>query len=123
MKAHRGIVRYLGPRRDVARLLARAHAVVFPSRTPCLPVEIGHALAIGRPVISADVPARWQAVVPDVNGQRAGTEDTDALTAALQSLLRRPDLVPQYAKESRRIARTRFDIAGIVEAQMRALGL
>jgi len=123
MKAHRGIVRYLGPRRDVARLLARAHAVVFPDHTPCLPVEIGHALAIGRPVISADVPARWQAVVPDVNGQRAGTEDTDALAAALQSLLRRPDLVPRYAKESRRIARTRFDIAGIVDAQIRALGL
>jgi len=41
----------------------------------------------------------------------------------LQSLLRRPDLVPQYAKESRRIARTRFDIAGIVDAQIRALGL
>jgi glycosyltransferase involved in cell wall biosynthesis len=123
MKAHRGTVRYLGPRDDIARLLARAHAVVFPGETPCLPADIGHALAIGRPLISADVPARWQAVQPEVNGQRFAPGDAEALAAALQSLLRRPDLIPLYAKESRRIATTRFDIEGITAAQLNALGL
>ncbi len=123
MKAHRGTVRYLGPRDDVARLLARAHALVFPDQTPCLPAEIGHALAIGRPVITADVPARWQAVQPDVNGVRFALGDAQALGDVLQGLLRRPDLIPRYAKESRRIATTRFDIEGIVASQLRALGL
>jgi glycosyltransferase involved in cell wall biosynthesis len=123
MKAHRGIVRYLGPREDIERLLARAHALVFPDQTPCLPAEIGHALAIGRPIISADVPARWQAVEPDVNGQRFAPGDAEGLAGALQSLLRRPDLIPRYAKESRRIATTRFDIETVVAAQFQALGL
>ncbi|RIA56669.1 glycosyltransferase [Dichotomicrobium thermohalophilum] len=123
MKAHRGIVRYLGPRRDMERLLARAHAVVFPDEVPCLPAEVSHALAIGRPLISADVPARWQAVQSDVNGQRFAPGDAGALAGVLQSLLRRPDLIPRYAKESRRIAATRFDIDGVVAAQLQALGL
>jgi len=123
MKAHRGIVRYLGPRDDIDRLLARAHAVVFPDQTPCLPVEIGHALAIGRPVISADVPARWQAVRSEGNGQRFAPGNAEALTGAIQSLLRRPDVIPRYAKESRRIATTRFDIEAVVAAQLRALRL
>ncbi len=123
MKAHRGVVRYLGPREDVTRLLARAHAVVFPDQTPCLPGEISHALAIGRPLISADVPARWQAVQPDVNGIRFASGDAEALAGALMSLLRRPDLIPRYAKESRRIAITHFDIEGITAAQLQTLGL
>lgn len=123
MKAHRGIVRYLGPREDIERLLARAHAVVFPGQTPCLPAEIGHALAIGRPLISADVPARWQAVQTGVNGQRVTPGDVEALTDAMAKLLRRPDLVPRYAKESRRIATTQFDIEAVVAAQLQAMGL
>ena len=123
MKAHRGIVRYLGPRDDIERLLGRAHAVVFPAETPHLPRQIGYALAVGRPVISADVPARWQAVQPDVNGLRFAPGDAQALVDALQRLLRRPDLVPRYARESRRIATRRFDVETIVAAQLEVLGL
>lgn len=123
MKAHRGVVRYLGPRKDIERLLARAHAVIFPDQNPCLPAEIGHALAIGRPLISADVPARWQAVQTGVNGQRVKPGDVEALTGAMAKLLRRPDLVPRYAKESRRIATTQFDVEAVVAAQLQALGL
>jgi len=123
MKAYRGMVRYLGPRADIQRLLARAHVVVFPSETPCLPVEVGQALAIGRPVVSFDVAARRGAVIDQLNGQLVPSGDPEALAGALQNLLRRPDLIPRYAKESRRIATTRFDINGIVAAQLQALGL
>lgn len=123
MKAHRGIVRYLGPRPDMHRLLARAHTVVFPDETPCLPAEVAHSLAIGRPVISADVPSRWRAVEHDINGLRVAAGDVAGLETALQNVLRRPDRIPLYARESRRIAGTRFDINAVVAAQFAALQL
>lgn len=123
MKAHRGRVRYLGPREDMDRLLARAHVVVFPDKAPYFPQELSQALAIGRPVISADVATRRLAVEQDINGLRVAPGDPEALAMAIQSVLRRPDLIPRYAKESRRIATTRFDIEGIVAAQLRALAL
>jgi len=121
MKTYRGAVRYLGPRDDIKRLLARAHVIVFPDETPYLPRAIGHALAIGRPIISADVPTRWQAVMHDVNGQRVRFGRSEALTVAMQGLLRRPDLIPRYAEESRRLAITRFDISAIVKTQLAVL--
>jgi len=123
MKAHRGIVRYLGPRTDMDRLLARAHTIVFPDETPCLPVEVARSLAIGRPVISADVPARWRAVEHDINGLRVAAGDGAGLEAALHNVLRRPDRIPLHARESRRIAASRFDINEVLAAQLAALQL
>ncbi len=123
MKAHRGEVRYLGPRQDFDRLLARAHVLVFPDQTPPIPQEFGLGLAIGRPIIAADAPARRLAVEDGRNGQRVPPGDADALAAAVLSLLRRPDLIPAYARQSRIVAARHFDIVRIVEAQLTALQL
>ena len=123
MKAYRGTVRYLGPREDIDRLLARAHVAVFPSETPCLPGEIARAVAVGRTVISVDVPARRGMVADNVNGRRVAPDDVEALSSAMLSVMRRPDLIPPYAKQSRRIATHQLDISGIVAAQFAALGL
>ncbi len=123
MKAYRGTVRYLGPREDIDRLLARAHVAVFPAETPCLPGEIARAVAVGRPIISVDVPARRGMVADDVNGRRVAPGDSQALLSAMLSVMRRPDLIPLYAKQSRRIATHQLDISNIVAAQFAALGL
>lgn len=123
MKAHRGVVRYLGPREDIARLLARAHVVMFPGEVPCSPRETAHALAIGRPVITADVAPRWRTVHEGVNGRRVPAGDAGALYRAMSDLLRRPDLIAGYAKASRRIAGAEFDIDVTVARMLEAAGL
>jgi len=123
MKTYRGDVRYLGPREDIDRLLARAHVAVFPSETPCLPGEIARAVAVGRPIVSVDVPARRGMVADNVNGRRVAPGDVQALSSAMLSVMRRPDLIPLYAKQSRRIATHQLDIDGIIAAQFAALGL
>jgi glycosyltransferase involved in cell wall biosynthesis len=123
MQSHRGVVRYLGPREEMDRLLARAHAVVFAGEEPCLPREIGHALAIGRPVIAADMAARGRAVRDGVNGRRVPAGDADALSGAMSDLLRRPDLIPGYAKASRAIANAEFDLDAAVARVLATLGL
>jgi len=123
LKAHRGIVRYLGPRADIERLLARAHAVVLPSDAPCLPAEIVQALAVGRPVIAADVAARRRAIQNGVNGRRVPVGDAEALTEAMSDLLRRPDRIPSFAKASRAIARAEFDMDATLGQTLRTLRL
>lgn len=123
MKAHRGVVRYLGPREEMDRLLARAHAVVFPGKVPCFPPEIAHALAIGRPVIAADMAARGRAVRDGVNGRCVPADDVGALSGAMSDLLRRPDLIPGYAKASRAIANAEFDLDAAVARTLATLGL
>jgi len=123
MRAHRGLVRYLGPREDMLRLMARAHALVFPAEIPCVPREIAEGLAIGRPVIAADIASRHQAVESGVNGYRVAPGDPDALTEAMLALLRRPDAIPRHAKQSRQIAVTRFDINAVTADMLGVLDL
>lgn len=123
MRAHRGLVRYLGPREDMLRLMARAHALVFPAETPCLPYEMAEGLAIGRPMITADIAPRHQAVEDDVNGYRVAPGDPDALVEAMLAMLRRPDAIPRQAKQSRQIAVKRFDINAVTADMLSVLDL
>jgi glycosyltransferase involved in cell wall biosynthesis len=123
LRAHRGVVRYLGPRDEINRLLARAHTVVFPGTYPCLPPEMARALAIGRPVIGAQLPARGLAIQDGVNGASVAADDAGSLADAMAALLRRPDRLPHMAKESRHIARRHFDVWEILATLARALRL
>ncbi len=123
LRAHRGVVRYLGPRDEINRLLVRAHAVVFPGIYPCLPPEMARALAIGRPLIGAHLPSRGLAIQDGVNGARVPADDPEGLAEAMATLLRRPDLLPHMAKQSRHVALRHFDVREILAVQMRALRL
>lgn len=96
------VVRFLGARTDVADLIVASDLVVVPSRIEGLPGAVLEAMALERPVVASNIP-----VVVEAIGEHAAAlvpvGDAQALSAALDRVLRAPD------QERTRAARQRFD--------------
>lgn len=123
LEAFAGIIEYLGPRDDIAEQMARAHVYVLPSYGEGMPRTVLEALAVGRPVITTDVHGCRDTVEPGVNGLLVPPRDVEALAGAMESMLRRPDLIPAMAAASRARAEQRFSVEGVVRETLAALGL
>lgn len=114
---------YLGALADVRPLLAGCHVYVYPSQAEGMPRSVLEALATGRPVITTDVPGCRETVDEHVNGWLVPPGDAPALAAAMESYLKRPDLIPPAARASRSKAERQFDQRDVVRELMHALEL
>lgn len=85
-------VEWLGQRDDVGDLLAAADAFVLPSRAEGLGVAALEAMAAGRAVVASAVGGLAEAVIDGRSGLLVPPGDAVALAAALERLLREPDL-------------------------------
>lgn len=108
---------------DVRPLIAAAHVLVHPSRNEGLPGAVLEGLAMGRPVIASDIPGSRLAIDERVNGVLVPPGDADALAAAMESFLRRPDLIPAMSRASRAKAERLFDERAVIEQMLGALGI
>lgn len=118
-----GVVELLGHLDDVRPAIASAHVIVHPSPSEGLPGAVLEAMSMGRPVITTDTPGCRQTVDERVNGILVPPGDAEALTTAMQSLLKRPDLLVSMARASRQKAERRFDERTIVPQMLKVLGL
>lgn len=106
----RGTVTLIGSVKDVRPFIARSHVVVLPSYREGLPQSSIEALAMGRPLITTDVPGCRETVVEGENGFLVPARDVEALSQAmLQAAIMGPDL-SRLAVSSRKLAETRFDV-------------
>lgn len=106
----RGTVRHLGHSDDVAGVLAAHHVFVLPSYREGFPRSTQEAMAVGRTVITTDVPGCRDTVVHGVNGLLVPPYDADALAAAMLHCIENPAQVQHMAQESRTMAATQFDV-------------
>ena len=98
-------VRFLGVRDDIGDLLAAADVVVLPSRREGLGNAALEAMGAGRAVVASAVGGLGEAVVDGRTGLLVPAEDAPALAAALERVVRDPDLRNRLAAEGpRRIA-------------------
>jgi glycosyltransferase involved in cell wall biosynthesis len=94
------------PHEDVRRHYALLDAFVVPRRderaarmvTPLKPFE---ALAMGIPLVVADLPALREIAEPDARGLAFPAGDAAALAAALERLIDQPELRERLAREGR----------------------
>ena len=82
-------------------LLEACHVFVYPSVADGMPQPVLDAMAAGRPLIVADVPGCRAAVDERVNGCLFEPRNAEALAEAMESYLKRPDLIPSMARASR----------------------
>ncbi len=92
-------VRFLGPVKDVAGLLAKAYAVLVPS---VYPESFGRAVleawAVGRPVIASDLPALNELIAHSQTGLLARPGDPGDWAEKMELLIRRRDLASALAE-------------------------
>jgi glycosyltransferase involved in cell wall biosynthesis len=92
-----GQVDWLGQRDDVGDLLAAADVLVLPSRAEGLGVAALEAMAAGRAVVASAVGGLADAVADERSGLLVAPGDAVALGAALERLLREPELRARLA--------------------------
>lgn len=118
-----GQVRFLGRRADIFPLMARADAVVMPSRTEGHPLALLEAMALGRPVLATAVGGVPEVVASGHTGLLVPAEDPGALAAALTGLRDDPQGAAARGLAAAGEVRRRFDIRAsvrTVEALYRA---
>ncbi len=95
---------------DLKPWMAQASVYVLPSYREGLPRSTQEAMAMGRAVITTDVPGCRETVVDGVSGFLVPVRDSAALAEAMFKFVRNPDLIVAMGGQSRRMARERFDV-------------
>jgi glycosyltransferase involved in cell wall biosynthesis len=95
---------------EVKPWLAQASVYVLPSYREGLPRSTQEAMAMGRPVITADVPGCRETVEQGVNGFMVPVRDSGALAQAMLIFVKQPELIAPMGAASRIMAEAKFDV-------------
>src|SRR5690606_20532868 len=118
------VVTYAGLVEDVTPWLAQASVFVLPTYyREGVPRSTQEALAMGRAVITTDLPGCRETVIEGVNGYLVPPHDQQALENAMIKLITQPDLLGPMGLASRRLACEKFDVRQINARILALLGL
>lgn len=117
------IIEWPGHVSDVRPWIARASVFVLPSYREGVPRSVQEAMAMGRPVITTDVPGCREAVITGVNGFVVPPLNVGALVSAMENFINEPSLIEKMGRESRRLAEERFDVHKINKILLDAMEL
>ena len=90
-------VRFLGPRKDVAQLMAAFDVFVLNSESEAFSLVVLEALACGTPVIATAVGGTPEVVIHETTGWLIPVGDKEALTQALRVAFANPELRKQFS--------------------------
>lgn len=109
-----GVVRFLGHRDDVPRLLAACDVVVLPSFAEALPTVLLEAAAAGRPAVATRTGGVPEVVKDGATGILVRPGDPVRLARAIAALLSDPERTRRLGTAARRRSRERFGMARMV---------
>ncbi len=122
--AAEGVVEWCDHLADVRPLIARASVFVLPSYyREGVPRSIQEAMAMGRAVITTDMPGCRDTVIDGENGILIPPRDVDALVAAMRRFIDDPALAARMGQASLRLAAERFDVRAANARVLAAMGL
>ncbi|GIC05823.1 glycosyl transferase family 1 [Vibrio cholerae] len=105
-----GIITYPGHVTNVSEWIANAHVFVLPSFREGVPRSTQEAMAIGRAVITTDVPGCRETVIDGVNGFVVPPFNSALLAEKMLYLIEHPEEIQRMGDESYRVATERFDV-------------
>lgn len=118
-----GVIVYPGYVNNVQEWLADSSVFVLPSYREGLPRSTQEAMAIGRALITTDVPGCRETVVDGVNGFLVPKWDVDALVDKMTYFIKHPETVELMGLESHKLAVKNFDADKINTKLMKIMGL
>lgn len=107
------LIIYPGFVSNVNEWITNSHVFVLPSYREGVPRSTQEAMAIGRAVITTDVPGCRETVDGSVNGFLVPVWSAEALVDKMLYLIEHPNEIVRMGKESHRIASERFDVSEI----------
>ncbi|SNR54303.1 glycosyltransferase family 4 protein [Hymenobacter mucosus] len=105
-----GNVEYLGTSDNVAEHIHKADCVVLPSYREGTPKTLLEAAAMGKPIVTTDVPGCRETVVDGQNGLLCEVRSATDLAAKMVQVLRLPaPALAQMGRAGRQLAEQKFD--------------
>lgn len=120
---HKGVINYLGRLSDVRPALADCYVYVLPSYREGTPRTVLEAMAMGRAVITTDVPGCRETVVDGDNGLLVPARSVEALVEAMERFIIDPSLAPRMGLRGRKIAEEKYDVHMVNAVMLNQMGV
>ena len=117
------IIEYPGHVNNVSEWIERASVFVLPSYREGVPRSTQEAMAIGRAIITTDVPGCRETVVNGVNGFLVPKWNPEALAEKMIYFIEHPDQIEKMGYESYKMAMDKFDAEKVNQRLMNILDL
>jgi glycosyltransferase involved in cell wall biosynthesis len=114
-------IEYCGYAEDVRPYLRRCSIFVLPSYHEGLPRSVLEAMAVGRPIISTDVPGCRETVIEGENGFLVPAKDAAALAEKMLLLVENPELRQKMAESSFQICLERFEVGKVNQSMLKKI--
>ena len=118
-----GTIQYLGETRDVRPFIAACQVYVLPSYHEGMPRTVLEAMAMGRPILTTDVPGCRETVVSGENGYLVPKADAGALAERMMWFIENRNQLERMGRASRSMAEERFDVRKVNAKILRIMGL
>ncbi|MEG2748813.1 MAG: glycosyltransferase family 4 protein [Acinetobacter sp.] len=117
------IFEYPGYVENVPDWITKTSIFVLPSYREGVPRSTQEAMAIGRPIITTDVPGCRDTVVDGVNGFLVPKWDIDALVEKMCFFIENPEQISIMGQESYKIACEKFDVHKVNKRLFKIIGI
>ena len=118
-----GLIDYPGQVANVVEWIANSDVFVLPSYREGVPRSTQEAMAVGRAVITTDVPGCRETVVDGVNGFLVPKWNPQALAEKMIHFIENPEQIQLMGEESYKIAQEKFDARKVNERLLKILGV
>lgn len=109
-----GFIKYLGELSSVQKSITSCRIYVLPSYREGMPRSVLEAMAIGRPIITTDVPGCRETVIHGKNGLLVAPKNSKSLANAMIQLLKETDdKMQSMGKESFILIKDRYAVEKI----------
>lgn len=114
----KGDLEWWGHQRNMPEVLSQATLVVLPSYREGMPKVLLEAQALGRPIVTTDVPGCREAIENGKTGFLAKVKDEHSLANAIEKLITNDELCLEFSRNARALAEQKFDIEQVVKTHM-----
>lgn len=118
-----GVIHYLGSVSNVRPIIHESDCIVLPSYHEGLSRVLIEALAMGKPIITSDIPGCLETVEPGKNGFLVPPRQVDALVQGIRRFLSLSEeeriRMGQYSREK---AEREFDVRKVIAVYRRITG-
>ncbi len=112
------VIEYWGHKNEMNKVLSDSSIVVLPSYREGMPKVLLEASAVGRPIITTDVPGCRDAIIPDITGLLVPLKNAVELSRAIKFLLKNRHLWKEMGSKSRKLAEESYGVEGVVKKHM-----
>lgn len=117
------VIDYPGHVENIAERIKQSHVFVLPSYREGIPRSTQEAMAIGRPIITTDVPGCRDTVIDGVNGFLVPKWNPQALAEKMIYFIEHPEQVRMMGDQSYKIALEKFDAEKVNQRLLEILGI